>query len=98
MATAVKFPIDVAIRDLLMNSNQRPPAPAEAKGLTLPEPVFPRFPDRLKGPGPETPPEKRKCGAKDVYGPLSAQLRWQGNDVATAGLIENWIDETERRR
>jgi hypothetical protein len=31
------------------------------------------------------------------YGPLSAQLRWQGNDVATAGLIENWIDETERR-
>jgi hypothetical protein len=24
------------------------------------------------------------------------KLRWQGNDVATAGLIENCIDETER--
>jgi len=55
MATAAKFRIDVAIHDLLMNSNQRPPAPAEAMGLTLPEPVFPRFPDRLKDPGPETP-------------------------------------------
>ena len=67
MATAAKFPIDVAIHDLLMNSNQRLPAPAEAKGLTLPEPVFPQFPDRLKDPGPETPPEKRKWGPKDVY-------------------------------
>ncbi len=67
MATAAKFRIDVAIHDLLMNSNQRPPAPAESMGLTLPEPVFPRFPDRLKDPGPETPPEKRKWGPKDVY-------------------------------
>jgi len=35
MATAAKFRIDVAIHDLLMNSNQRPPAPAESMGLTL---------------------------------------------------------------
>ena len=67
MATAAKFRIDVAIHDLLMNSTQRSPAPAEARGLTLPEPIFPQFPERLTDPGPETPPEKRKWGAKDVY-------------------------------
>src|SRR5260370_40818412 len=67
MATAAKFRIDVAIHDLLMNSNQRLPAPAEARGLTLPDPVFPQFPGRLKDPGPETPPEKRKSGPKDLY-------------------------------
>jgi hypothetical protein len=67
MGTAARFRIDVAIHDLLMNSSQRPPAPPEAKGLTLPEPVFPQYPDRLKDPGPEIPPLKRKWGAKDIY-------------------------------
>jgi hypothetical protein len=67
VATAPTFRIDVAIHDLLMNSNQRPPAPAEPKGLTLPEPVFPQFPDRLQDPGPEIPPEKRRWTSKDVY-------------------------------
>lgn len=67
MATAAKFRIDVAIHDLLTNSSQRPPAPAQAKGLTLPEPVFPQFPERFNNPGPETPPERRKWGVKDVY-------------------------------
>jgi hypothetical protein len=67
MATAAKFRIDVAIHDLLMNSSLRPPAPPEPKGLTLPEPVFPQFPDRLKDPGPEIPPAHRKWGAKDIY-------------------------------
>ena len=67
MATTAKFRIDVAIHDLLMNSSQRLPAPAEAMGLTLPDPVFPQFPERLNDPGPETPPEKRKWGAKDLY-------------------------------
>src|SRR6201984_2052276 len=67
MATAAKFRIDVAIHDLLVNSGQLPPAPAQAKGLTLPEPVFPQFPERLHNLGPEVPPEKRKWGAKDVY-------------------------------
>jgi hypothetical protein len=59
MATAAKFRIDVAIHDLLMNSAQRSPALVEAKGLTLPEPIFPQFPERLNDPGPEVPPEKR---------------------------------------
>jgi len=62
-----KFRIDVAIHDLLMNSNSRPPAPAEAKGLTLPEPVFPQYPELLKDPGLETPPEKRKWSRKHIY-------------------------------
>jgi hypothetical protein len=66
MATAAKFRIDVTIHDLLMKSAQGPTA-AEAKGLTLPDPVFPQFPERLSDPGPETPPEKRKWGAKDIY-------------------------------
>ncbi len=61
------FRIDVAIHDLLMNSNPRPPAPAEPKGLTLPEPVFPQYPKLLKDPGPETPPERRKWSRKQVY-------------------------------
>lgn len=67
MATAAKFRIDVAIHDLLMNSTQAPPSPAEATGMTLPEPLFPQFPDRLRDPGPENPPEKRNWGAKGDY-------------------------------
>jgi MoaA/NifB/PqqE/SkfB family radical SAM enzyme len=62
MATAAKFRIDVDINDLLMHSNHRPPAPAEPRGVTLPEPVSPRFPERLWDPGPEVPPEKRHWG------------------------------------
>jgi sulfatase maturation enzyme AslB (radical SAM superfamily) len=67
MATAAKFRIDVAIHDLLTNSSQRPPAPAEPMGLCLPLPVFPQFPERLADPGPEIPPEKRKWSAKDIH-------------------------------
>jgi hypothetical protein len=67
MATAAKFRIDVAIHDLLVNSTQLPPAPAEARGMTLPEPVFPQFQQRLNDPGPETPPEQRAWHAKELY-------------------------------
>ena len=66
MATAAKFRIDVAINDLLMNSPERP-APAEVKDLTLPNPVFPQYLERLHDPGPVAAPEKRKWGAKDVF-------------------------------
>ncbi len=66
MSTTAKFRIDVAIHDLLMNSNQRPPEPPEPKGLVLPEPVFPRFPEKLNDPGPES-PIQRKWGTKEVY-------------------------------
>ena len=33
MTAAPKFRIDVTINDLLTSADQRPPAPAEAKGL-----------------------------------------------------------------
>jgi len=67
MATAAKFRIDVAIHDLLTNSNRRPPSPVEPKGLTLPQPVFPQYPDLLNDPGPATPPEKRRWTVRDIY-------------------------------
>ncbi len=67
MSTPAKFRIDVAIHDLLMNSNPQPPAPLAPKGLVLPEPVFPLFPEKLKDPGPETPPQQRHWGGKEVY-------------------------------
>jgi hypothetical protein len=67
MATATKFRIDAAIHDLLMNSTQMPPQPAENMGMTLPEPLYPRFPERLNDPGPQSPPEKRNWGTKDVF-------------------------------
>ena len=57
MPTAAKFRIDVAIHDLLTDSTQRPPVPAEARGLSLPEAVFPQYPERLHDPGPEIAPE-----------------------------------------
>lgn len=56
-STQPTFRIDVAINDLLVHS--RPPAPPEARGLTLPEPPFPQHPEMLTDPGPEVPPEKR---------------------------------------
>jgi MoaA/NifB/PqqE/SkfB family radical SAM enzyme len=67
MATVPSFRIDVAIHDLLMRSSQRPPAPAQEKGLTLPEPVFPRYPERLKDRGPEKPLQQRRWRSKDIY-------------------------------
>jgi hypothetical protein len=41
MTAAPKFRIDVAINDLLTGGSQRPPVPAEPKGLVLLDPVFP---------------------------------------------------------
>jgi len=59
MSTAAKFRIDVAINDLLRNSNGAGPRPVEPKALSLPDPVFPQYPDLLKDPGPATPYVKR---------------------------------------
>jgi hypothetical protein len=50
VASAAKFRIDVAIHDLLMNSNPQGPAPALVKGQELPEPVFPQHPEKLRDP------------------------------------------------
>jgi len=62
-----QFRIDVAINDLLTGPNHRPPAPAEAKGLGLPVPVFPQHPERLNDSGSEIPPDKRKWELPDIY-------------------------------
>ena len=67
MATTPEFRIDVAVHDLLMNSSPRPPEPPISKGLTLPEPIFPQFPEKLNDPGPEAPLQQRNWGAKEVY-------------------------------
>ena len=66
MATAAKFRIDVAIHDLLMNSNPQGPAPALVKGAVLPEPVFPQHPEKLADPGPDTPPERRQWSREEI--------------------------------
>jgi hypothetical protein len=64
---APKFRIDVAINDRLTNADQRAPAPADPKSLSLPNPVFPEFSERLKDPDPEAPPDKRQWGLRDIY-------------------------------
>ena len=67
MATAPKFSIDVNIRNLLMDSSREPVKPAAAKGLTLPEPVFPPCPEKLADLGPEIAPEKLDWSLSHVY-------------------------------
>jgi MoaA/NifB/PqqE/SkfB family radical SAM enzyme len=64
MASAAKFRIDVAIHDLLKTNDQRP-KPVEPKGQTLPEPVFPQYPELLADPGPEIPPERRQWSVEE---------------------------------
>jgi hypothetical protein len=60
MATVPKFRIDVDIHDMLTNAPpNKVPRPVD-RGRKLPEPVFPQFPEKLRYPGPETPPEKRE--------------------------------------
>ena len=66
MATAAKFRIDVALHDLLRNAGSPAPSPLAPKGLTLPEPIFPRHPELLKQDGPSTPPERREWSRDQV--------------------------------
>src|SRR5215469_4045566 len=64
MASPAKFRIDVAIHDLLMNSAESP-RPALVKGLSLPEPVFPEYPEKLGDPGPDQ-PQGRRAGLRRI--------------------------------
>src|SRR5690348_9240726 len=59
MATTPKFRIDVDIHSLLMDSSRQPVKPAAAKGLTLPEPVFPQYTEKLADPGQPTATQNR---------------------------------------
>ncbi|MGD0823771.1 MAG: radical SAM protein, partial [Terriglobales bacterium] len=66
-----KFRIDVDIHSLLMDSASSGPKAAEPRGATLPEPVFPQYPELLKDPGPEVPLEKRDW----TYGQIWRKVR-----------------------
>src|SRR6202043_2419149 len=66
MASPAKFRIDVAMHDLLMHTS-KPPVPPMSEGLELPEPRFPQYPELLKDPGPDQPPEKRQWSGEDIY-------------------------------
>ena len=61
-----KFRIDVAMHDLLMHTSKAP-VPPKPEGLTLPEPVFPQYPELSNDPGPEVAPERRRWGRKNIY-------------------------------
>lgn len=67
MATAPKFRIDVAIHDLLMNGATASTRAPQPKGMTLPEPLFPRHPHLLQQDGPEVLPEKRHWTRQQTY-------------------------------
>lgn len=67
MATAPKFRIDVDIHNLLMNSAPGPVRIPSPKGQTLPEPVFPQYPEKLKDAGPIAPPAQRNWTWPQVY-------------------------------
>jgi len=67
MTTAPKFRIDVDIHNLLMDSSRKPVKAAAARGLTLPEPVFPQYPKKLADSGPDIAPEKRDWSLSHVY-------------------------------
>jgi pyruvate-formate lyase-activating enzyme len=67
MATAPKFRIDVDIHNLLMGSAPGPILVPKSKGLTLPAPVFPQFPDKLTDQGLEVAPDKRDWSLQHVY-------------------------------
>lgn len=67
MATAPKFRIDVDIHNLLMNSAPGPVPVPQPQGFTLPEPVFPQYPEKLSDPGPAIPPLKRDWTMPQIY-------------------------------
>lgn len=67
MATVPKFRIDLEVHDQLMVLPSGGPHPPTAKGLTLPQPVFPQYPEKLSDPGPAMPPEKRDWTIPQVY-------------------------------
>jgi hypothetical protein len=57
-----------------MNSaSQRPELPVN-QGLTLPEPIYPRFPGKLSQPGHETAPEKRDWTFSQAYRTMNGWL------------------------
>lgn len=73
-SAAPKFRLDVDVHDVLTGADRPPPAPPEPRGATLPEPVFPRLPDLLRDPGPETLPEKRHWSTQQILRQMRSWL------------------------
>lgn len=67
MATPAKFRVDLGTYTSSVDSKSGRPLPPAAKGLTLPKPVFPQYPELLNEPGPDTPPEKRHWASKEIF-------------------------------
>jgi MoaA/NifB/PqqE/SkfB family radical SAM enzyme len=67
MATVPKFRIDLDVHYELMSPPTASPQRPVTKGLTLPEPVFPQYPEKLSDPGPDSPPEKRDWTLSQTY-------------------------------
>ena len=74
MSTVPKFRIDVNVPSLLMNSQSECPELPVDKGMSLPEPVYPRFPEKLSDPGPETPPDHRDWTLSQAYHKMKGWL------------------------
>src|SRR5579862_2348904 len=74
MATAPKFRIDVDIHNLLVNSAAGPVLVPKSLGMTLPDPVFPQYPEKLRDPGPEVAPEKRDWSMSQTYRAMQGWL------------------------
>jgi hypothetical protein len=59
--------MDDAIQNVLMPSAPESSPPPQPKGATLPESVFPQYPELLNDPGPDTSPEKRQWTRQQIY-------------------------------
>jgi hypothetical protein len=73
MATVPKFRVDVDIHNLLMDSS-RQVQHAAAKGMMLPEPVFPQYLEKLNDRGPEAAPERRDWSLSHIYRTMRSWL------------------------
>ncbi len=67
MATTPKFRIDVDIHNLLSMYPTAGPTVPVSKGLKLPDPIFPQYPEKLLDPGPDIAPEKRDWTLPQTY-------------------------------
>lgn len=74
MCTVPKFRIDVNVHSLLMNSQSEGPELPLDRGMSLPEPVYPRFRQKLLDPGPETPPDHRDWTLPQAYHKMKGGL------------------------
>ena len=74
MATVPKSRIDLNIHNQLMNSGSHGPEAPLDEGQTLPEPIYPQFPEKLADPGPETPPDHRDWTLSQVHRKMKGWL------------------------